>query len=71
MPHRSIACSEKDKKNSFLATRKKKESEDRLHNNKSPAVVACAKTQEWIAFYEKSDDVDGYNGVAVPRQRQQ
>ena len=71
MPHRSIACSEKDKKNSFLATRKIKESEAGLHNNKSLHLAECPKTQEWIAFYEKSDDVDGHNGEVVPRQRQQ
>ena len=71
MPHRSIACSEKDKKNSFLATRKKKESEAGLHNNNQAAIAECPKTQEWIAFYEKSDDVDGRNGVAEPRRVQQ
>ena len=32
MPHRTMACSEKGRKNSFLATRKKKNCDDRREN---------------------------------------
>ena len=46
--HRTLACSEKGRKNSFLATRKKKESEDRRYNMllKSKESQTTANTQK-------------------------